>query len=81
MKGSCSDWCSVTSSVPQGSVGGPTQFSLYIDDMVDGIDSRMIQFADDTKMWRRIHDRSDNLKLQEDLDRLCEWSDEMEAEI
>ena len=54
MKGSCSDWCSVTSSVPQGSVGGPTQFSLYIDDMVDGIDSRMIQFADDTKMWRRV---------------------------
>ena len=76
VKGSCSDWCSVTSSVPQGSVGGPTQFSLYIDDMVDGIDSRMIQFADDTKMWRRIHDRGDNLKLQEDLDRLCEWSDE-----
>ena len=65
----------MTSSVLQGSVGGPTQFSIYIDDMTDGIDSRMIQFADDTKMWRRIHDRSDNLKLQDDLDRLCEWSD------
>ena len=34
-----SDWRDVISSVPQGSVGGPTPFSVFIDDMADGVSS------------------------------------------
>ena len=44
----------VTSLVPQGSVGGPTYFSVFID-MADDISSRMIKFADDTKLWKIIN--------------------------
>jgi len=46
--------------VPQGSVGGPTYFSLFIDDMAADISSRMIQFADDTKLRKIIRNEDDS---------------------
>ena len=64
------------SRVPQGSVGGPTQFSLYIDDMADNVASRIIQFADDTKLWRIIRNVEDRDFLQAVMDTLKDWSDE-----
>ena len=68
-----SEWRDVTSSVPQGSVGGPT--SVFIDDMADDISSRTIQFADDTKLWKIINNEEDKNELQKDLERLEDWSD------
>ena len=74
LKGEKSSWCDVTSSVPQGSVGGPTQFCIYINDMSENIKSKITQFADDTKMWRIIANEEDRDALQMDLDTLSEWS-------
>ena len=71
-----SDWRNVSNSGLQGSVGGPTQFSLYIDDTADNIVSEIIQFADDTKVWRIIRNVEDRDSLQADLDKLKDWSDE-----
>ena len=44
------------------------QFSLFLDDMAEEIENRIIQFADDTKLWKRIASERDRDSLQKDLD-------------
>ena len=75
INGNTSKSAPVTSGIPQGSVLGPVLFILYINDLPDNIKSKIYLFADDTKIYRQIIDDKDNEILQEDLDRLCEWSD------
>ena len=69
-----SSWLKVTSGVPQGSVLGPVMFGVYVNDMVEGIDSYINLFADDAKVMRRVKDEDDCRKLQEDLGKIDEWS-------
>ena len=64
----------VTSRVPQGSVLGPTLFLLYINDLPLHISSNVRIFADDTKVYREIHNESDRGLLQDDLNSLFDWS-------
>ena len=56
VKGEFSEWFLVTSSVPQGTIGGPCQFSIYIDDLPEYVRNKLIQFefADDMKLWRTV---------------------------
>jgi ribonuclease P/MRP protein subunit RPP40 len=73
--------CEVESGVPQGTVLGPTLFTIYIDDLEAEIERRKLEvlikkFADDTKGAKIIQKQEDNHKLQEALDCLCEWADE-----
>jgi hypothetical protein len=63
----------VASGVPQGTVLGPMLFLLYINDLPDNIMSRVRLFADDCVLYREIHDPSDAVKLQEDLNTLQQW--------
>ena len=62
--------------VPQGSVLGPRLFLVYIDDLSRSIDSNIIFFADDVKVWRSIRGPADQDILQQDLDRIHQWSHE-----
>ena len=46
-----SEWASVNPGVPKGSILGPLLFLLYINDIVEDIDSTIRLFADDTSLY------------------------------
>ena len=71
--GEVSNWKSVLSGVPQGSILGPILFLIYINDLDDSITSNVLKFADDTKLFRKVNTDGDKQHLQNDLDRLVKW--------
>jgi len=48
--GTGSEWASVLSGVPQGSVIGPVLFICYINDMPYTVSSFVYMYADDTRI-------------------------------
>ena len=70
-----SKWTRVKSGVPQGSVLGPLLFIMYINDMPNNIGACCSIFADDTKISKNVSTHEDALKLQEDLEKLEDWTD------
>ena len=73
--GEVSNWKSVLSGVPQGSVLEPILFLIYINDLDDSITSNVLKFADDTKLFRKVNTDGDKQHLQNDLDILVKWSE------
>ena len=73
--GEVSNWKSVLSGVPQGSVLGPILFLIYINDLDDSITSNVLKFADGTKLFRKVNTDGNKQHLQNDLDRLVKWSE------
>ena len=71
----CSEWVPVTSGVHQGSVLGSVLSLIYVNDIDTGIMSRISKFADDTKLCKRVDKPELRLQLQEDINKLAEWSD------
>ena len=49
-----SEWINILSGVPQGSVLGPLLFVIYINDIDDYVGSRILNFADDTKIYKKF---------------------------
>ena len=43
--------------------------------MIEEIENKIIQFADDTKMWKIILTEADGESLQKDLDIIQKWSE------
>ena len=75
ISGNLSDIASVTSGVPQGSVLGPTLFSIYINDLSDifkDTDVVCRLFADDVKLY--CSKTSSEVQLQSALNKVVEWS-------
>ena len=69
-----SEWTTVKSGIPQGSVLGPVLFVIFINDLPDALDSTCKIFADDTKIYRAVKLPADQDQLQIDLDKTSEWS-------
>ena len=74
--GSFSDYVSVNSGVPQGSILGPLLFVLFINDIYDQISpgTNIALYTDDTKIWRRIVSYADCEILNRDIDALYIWA-------
>ena len=68
-----SDWTSIESGVPQGSILGPLLFLVYINDLIDSVESDIRIFADDTFIFR-IFDPSSIDALNRDLERITSWA-------
>ena len=70
-----SEWEDVLSGVPQGSVLGPLLFLIYINDLSDGIYSRMRLFADDSSLFARVTDlNATHDQLVNDLNSITNWA-------
>lgn len=74
LNGNYSEWQKVISGVPQGSVLGPILFLIYINDLDVNIISKLSKFADDTKLCRASNSDKDVETLQNDLQRIYQWS-------
>ena len=75
LNGVKSDWISVDSGVPQGSVLGPLLFTVFVNDIDLGLDCKIWKFADDTKIVREVKGNEDCFKQQKNLDKLVSWGD------
>ena len=75
LNGHASNWEVIESGVPQGSVLGPLLFLIYINDLENGIKSKIIFFADDTSLFSIVNDPilSAN-ELNHDLHLIERWA-------
>ena len=69
-----SNFASVKSGVPQGTVLGPLMFLIYINDIRSGVSSNLRLFADDCILYRVIEYDHDLNSLQSDLDLIVKWT-------
>ena len=90
IRGTASSSQKVTSGVPQGSVLGPILFLIFINDLPLKVLSPLSLFADDSKIFTRIVDKSNETKiyanagsdiLQKDLISVLEWAKKWKMEF
>ncbi|KAF7239045.1 RNA-directed DNA polymerase from mobile element jockey [Varanus komodoensis] len=75
INGTFSNWMEVTSGVPQGSVLGPVLFNIFINDLDEQVQGKIIRFADDTKLGGIANTLEDRMKIQGDLHKLEHWAE------
>ena len=75
LNGKNSSWLTVKSGVPQGSALGTLFFLVYINDLVDGVQSDIKLFADDTSIFSAVKDKDEATEsLNQDLERVRLWA-------
>ena len=52
---------------------------VYINDLEEGVTSKILKFADDTKLFREIKGNGDKKNLQDDIDKLIKWSEKWQV--
>ena len=77
LNGSCSDYSSIESGVPQGYFLGPLLFLVYINDLERNIKSNVKFFADDTMLFSIVKDPKISANdLNHDLDVIHQWANQ-----
>ena len=60
---------------------GPVLFLVFINDLDQGIASNILNFADDTKIFKEVSDNIDCEALQRDLDNVVLWAQKWQMEF
>lgn len=71
----------VRAGVLQGSVLGPTLFTMFIDSITDSLHCTPILYADDISLLQPIRNPSDYASLQSDLDQCYQWMQQHQLPI
>ena len=79
---SSSSFLSTSAGVPQGSVFGPFLFLLYINDIIDNLQSIARLFADDTSMSQSSSNLTEiETVLNKDLDSILDWANSWKVQF
>ena len=82
LNGSFSEFTSIESGVPQGSILGPLLFLIYINDLETNIKSNIKFFADDTMLYSIVKDPNlSAIDLNHDLDVIDKWAHQWKFEF
>ena len=54
---------------------GPVLFNIFISDLDEEVQGKIIKSADDTKLGRIANTLEDRMKIQSDLDKLEHWAE------
>ena len=82
LNGSYSDYSSVQSGVPQGSVLGTLLFLIYINDLESNIKSNVKFFADDTMLFSIVKNPEITANcLNHDLEVIHQWAHQWKLEF
>jgi len=60
---------------------GPVLFLVFINDLDQCIASNILNFADDTKIFKEVRDNTDCEALQRDLDNVVLWAQKWQVEF
>ena len=53
-------------------------YTIYINDIGNGLNNSILKFTDDTKLWEKVNNNEDVVSMKEDLNELSKWSKDNE---